>query len=89
MEMKQVYSSWVAEIGYDAETETLVYKTRGGTTIIHPDVPLDIAEKVGAIGEHTPPSIGEALHEFVRGRFPRSNRPEGVELSGKFPPDDS
>jgi hypothetical protein len=70
--MKQVYSSWVAEIGYDPETQELTYITQKGVRVVHRGVPLDVAAKVGAIGEETPPSIGEALHAFVRGAFDHS-----------------
>jgi hypothetical protein len=69
MIMKPVYSSWISQIGYDPETQTLMYQTQNGVTVVHPGVPLDVAQKVGAIGDQTPPSIGEAIHLFVRGQY--------------------
>ena len=69
MIMKPVYSSWISQIGYDVETQTLMYQTQNGVTVVHPGVPLDVAQKVGAIGDQTPPSIGEAIHRFVRGQY--------------------
>jgi hypothetical protein len=66
MEMKGVYSNWVAEIGYDEETRELVYVTKKGDRIVHSDVDPETARKVGALGSETPPSIGEALHQWLR-----------------------
>lgn len=72
-EMKLFYSSHVQEAGYEAG-ELHVTWHNGATTVYgdaeHP-VPADLAGEVLAA-----PSIGEALHLGVRGRFPhRTVRP--------------
>jgi len=77
LEMKEVYSSWIAQIGYDADTRELHYVTQKGVRIVHTDVPPEEAARVGAFGGVTPPSIGEALHAHVRGRYAhRAEKPD-------------
>jgi hypothetical protein len=57
----------VDEIGYDPDTEELHVKYSRGT-VIYEGVPLAVAAAVGAVGQ-SPPSIGEALHAHVRGKY--------------------
>jgi hypothetical protein len=55
--MKQVYSSFVSEVGYDPATQELhVTYQRGGSTV-YSGVPPEVALKI-----LDAPSIGEALH---------------------------
>lgn len=75
-EMKSFYSSHVDAAGYDPLTGELhVTWSRGGVTIYgdaEKPVPADLAREVLSA-----PSIGEALHLGVRGRFPyRTVKPE-------------
>ena len=64
LEMKSVYSSWVARIGYDAEAGELHVQLKGGKTLIYEGVPMDAADSVLSA-----PSIGEALHREIRGSY--------------------
>ena len=68
IEMRPVFSSHIAAIGYDAEASELHITYRGGRTAVYEGVPAEKAALVGALAT-TPPSIGEALHEHIRGRF--------------------
>ena len=65
LEMRPVYSSWIAEAGYDAETQQFVVMTAKGVRIVHDGVPAEVAASVLSA-----PSIGEALHAEVRGQYP-------------------
>jgi hypothetical protein len=70
-EMRPVFSSHISEIGYDADANELHVTYRNGqriVTAIYEGVPADKAAAVGALGT-TPPSIGEALHEHIRGKY--------------------
>jgi hypothetical protein len=64
VEMKSVYSSFISEIGYDPETQELhvTYQRGGGS--VYAGVPPEDALKITDA-----PSIGEALHNYVRGRY--------------------
>lgn len=69
-EMKSFYSSHVQEAGY--EDGRLHVTWRNGATTVYEGVPADLAAEVLAA-----PSIGEALHLGVRGKFPhRTVNPE-------------
>jgi hypothetical protein len=68
VEMRSVYSSHVDEIGYDPDTEELHVKYDTGKTAVYEGVPSAVAVAVGAVGP-SPPSIGEALHAHVRGKY--------------------
>jgi hypothetical protein len=68
VEMRSVYSSHIDEIGYDHDTEELHVKYSSGKTTVYDGVPLAVAAAVGAVGQ-SPPSIGEALHAHVRGKY--------------------
>lgn len=62
-----VYSSFVAQIGYDADTRQLhVVYGNNGRRGVYFDVPPEIAEHVLP---HNAPSIGQALHTYIRSRF--------------------
>jgi KTSC domain len=67
-EMRPVFSSHIDAIGYDGDTSELHVTYQGGRTAIYEGVPPDKAAAVGAIGG-TPPSIGEALHAHIRGKY--------------------
>jgi hypothetical protein len=66
LEMRQVFSDWVSEIGYDPETQELHvgYKRGKRRSAVYRGVPEDVAARV-----MSSPSIGEALHAEVRGQF--------------------
>jgi hypothetical protein len=63
-EMRQVYSSHIDEIGYDAETGELYVTYRNGKTAVYEGVPAEEARRV-----MSSPSIGEAMHAIVRGTY--------------------
>lgn len=63
-EMRQVYSSHIASIGYDAEAMALHVEYSSGKTAAYEGVPPDVAESVLSA-----PSIGEELHRTIRGVF--------------------
>lgn len=68
-DLRRVYSSHVEQIGYDVETGDLhVVWSRGNGTVFA-GVPPDVAQRVLSA-----PSIGEALHAEVRGRYLGSPR---------------
>lgn len=64
-EMRGVWSSYVASIGYDAATNELHVEYKNGKTTVYDAVPADVAGQV-----LTSMSIGEALHGLVRNRYP-------------------
>ena len=71
-EMRSYYSSHVDAAGYDPQTQELRVTWRSGATTVYAGVPQDLAREVLAA-----PSIGEALHLGVRGRYPhRTVKPE-------------
>lgn len=62
---KSVFSSHIDEIGYDDETRELTVRWDGdGGTTVYRGVPHEVAKEVW----HAP-SIGEALHRHIRGKF--------------------
>jgi hypothetical protein len=65
VELRSVYSSHVAEIGYDPDANALhvVYKS-SGKHAVYRGVPAEVADTV-----LTAPSIGEALRENIKGVF--------------------
>ena len=66
-DMRSVFSSHIAEIGYDPEVAELYVTYRNGKTSVYQGVPPDVAAAVGAVGP-LPPSIGEAVHAHIRGK---------------------
>ena len=69
--MRSVFSSHVDSIGYDGETGELHVRYRGTykggagvKTAIYANVPPDVAARVMSA-----PSIGEALHAHVKGKY--------------------
>ena len=67
MKLHSVYSSHISDIGYDEETRELhVVYSNTGKRIVYVDVPPEIASKVLP---QNAPSIGEAMHAHIRGRF--------------------
>lgn len=62
-QMKSVFSSHIASIGYDPSGELhVVFKD--GRAGIYSGVPSDIGEAV-----MNAPSVGSALHQTVRGKY--------------------
>ncbi len=62
---KKVFSSHINEIGYDDAGGHLHVAYTNGKTAIYDGVPPDVAKTVmGSV------SIGTAIHQHVRGRFP-------------------
>lgn len=70
MEMKSVFSSHVNAIGYDEQNKELHVEFNSGDpgkpnkTAIYYGVPPDVAASVT-----NAPSIGKALHSFVRDQY--------------------
>lgn len=62
-EMRHVYSSHVASIGYDPDSSELHVTYQNGKTSVYESVPPGKADQVMSA-----PSIGEALHRFIRGQ---------------------
>lgn len=67
-EMRPVFSSHISEIGYDADANELHVTYKNGKMVVYEGVPADKAAIVGAL-DTTPPSIGEALREHIRGKY--------------------
>lgn len=63
--MRQVFSSSVAEIGYDADRKTLLVQWgRTGKVSAYQGVPADLADEV-----MNAPSVGQALREQIQGNY--------------------
>ena len=63
--MKPVYSSHIDEIGYDAEAREFHVKySSSRTVVVYDGVPPEVAAVVMAS-----PSIGEAIHANIRGKY--------------------
>lgn len=63
-EMTHVFSSHVAKRGYDPETQELHIEWQNGSTTVYQGVPAALGVEVMAA-----PSIGDALHLAIRGKF--------------------
>lgn len=75
MEMKTVFSSTVARLGYDPTSKELHVEFRGkngkaGKTAVYIDVPSDVAALVVDA-----PSVGTALHQFIKGKYAHGYQP--------------
>lgn len=79
--MKPVQSGHLAEIGHDADTDTLHIKFKGGAAGTHGNV---TAEQFAAF--EAAPSIGSAYHAMFRGRsghpWTPGGKPEGAPHEG-------
>ena len=64
---KQVFSSHVDTVAYDDAAKTLLVEYKGGKTSAYSGVSPDVANAVMSAE-----SIGSALHEHVRGKFPHT-----------------
>lgn len=62
--MRRVFSSHVDQIGYDEETGELHVSFSKGQTAVYQGVPPKVARSVMEA-----PSIGQALHNSIRGQF--------------------
>jgi len=62
--MTKVFSSHINSVGYDADAQALHVTYNSGKTAIYGGVPPDVAERVT-----NAPSIGQALHKNIRGKF--------------------
>jgi len=63
-EMRSVFSSHINQIGFDEEAGELHVNFADGSHVVYSDVSDRVAQQVLQA-----PSIGQALHEGVRGRF--------------------
>lgn len=63
--MKQVFSSHISEIGH--HDGNLHVKFKDGKQAVYQNVPRETADKI-----MNSASIGQALHEHVRGKFSHS-----------------
>lgn len=65
LSLRRVFSSHISEVGYDADRFLLaVVWAKGGVTL-YSDVPADVG-----ISTVNAPSVGSALHQHVRGKYP-------------------
>ena len=70
--MKKIFSSWISGVDYDAKASELTVEYKSGARTVYRDVPQPVAEQVLSA-----PSVGEALHRFVRGRFDHASNTGG------------
>ena len=63
-QMRNVFSSHVAKVGYDEESGELHVHFSNGSEGVYSGVPPDVAASVGSA-----PSIGQELHRVVRGQY--------------------
>ena len=64
-EMREIFSSHIAAVGYDPGTQDFhVTWQKGGRTSVYGGVPPEVASQITSS-----PSIGEALHALVRGKY--------------------
>jgi hypothetical protein len=63
--MKNVFSSNVAAIGYDAESSALIVRWRRGKVSEYLGVPANVANEA-----MNAPSIGLALQATIKGQYP-------------------
>jgi hypothetical protein len=63
--MRNVFSSHVDQIGYDEDARELHVAFQTGRTAVYRGVPQEVARDVMEA-----PSIGEAMWNSIRGKFP-------------------
>ena len=61
LSMRRVFSSHISAIGYDPEERTLVVHFTDGSKVAYDGVEAGTARQV-----ETSPSIGKALHQFIK-----------------------
>ncbi len=66
MQLLSVYSSHIDQIGYDPASRELTVHYRNGKRGVYSNVPPETWEKVSPSNN---PSVGQAIHAHVRGRF--------------------
>lgn len=71
-ERRSVFSSYIQNIGYDPETRVLSVGYKSGGETHYQDVSSDTAAAVMSA-----PSIGSALHEYVRGKHGHTSQMPG------------
>jgi hypothetical protein len=76
--MKSVFSSHVAEIGYDDDEETLVVEYQNGSKVAYQGVPASVADQVV-----NAPSIGSALHRLIKDRYEHDYLDKPVSFKGR------
>lgn len=64
-EMKSIYSSHIAEVGYDPDTSEFLVTWDTGKTSVYSGVEAETAEQV-----MNAPSIGGLIHSVIRGKYP-------------------
>ncbi len=69
LKMKKVFSSHIDAVGYDPDSKELHVRFQKGKTAVYMDVPADTAQMVVDA-----PSVGTALHQFVKGKFAHGYR---------------
>ncbi len=74
--MRQVKNSHVKEIGYDADTKTLIITFSSGT-YTYDDVPAEIDAELRAV-EAAGHSVGKYFHANIRTRFTATRLPEPI-----------
>ena len=63
--MRQVFSSNVAEVGYDADTAELFVTWKSGKTSVYTGVPADVAQAA-----MTAYSVGQAIQQDIIPNYP-------------------
>lgn len=64
-DMKQVFSSHIDSVGYDADTQELFVQWQNGKTSVYSGVPPDLASEA-----QNAASIGSLMHDQIKGKFP-------------------
>lgn len=77
--MRGIANSHVKEVGYDADTRTLIVTFSSGT-YTYDDVPPEIDAELRAI-EARGASVGKYLHSNIRGKFTATRLPDIAERS--------
>lgn len=77
MQMKSVFSSHIAKVGYDEASQELhvEFQQKGqkaAQTAVYSGVPPDVAKMVVDA-----PSVGSALHELIKGKYAHGYRSNG------------
>jgi hypothetical protein len=72
IERRAVFSSHIANIGYDPESRTLAVGYKSGGETEYADVAPETASQVMSSA-----SIGQAIHQYVRGKHGHTSRQPG------------
>jgi hypothetical protein len=65
IEWRSVFSSHIESVGYDPDTSEYLVKWGRGKVSAYTGVPPELAKQVS-----NAPSVGSAIHEFIKPKFP-------------------